>query len=515
MSFAPKASPAIKPRDDPRQGILLRRYFMAAGTSGLVLALVLACYLQGVLARGPFLLIAAAIVAWVLAFYIAFRTGLNLRFRDPSLTLPQVAAATLTMLYALYAADAGRPVFLILIFMIFLFGVLQLAARTLLVFALSILIGYLAVIALVWRFKPETLDLRLETLQWLALAVTLPWFASMGGYVSRLRDRLKKNNARLKAALEEAAASEANLAEAQRIAGLGSWSYDPAARVAHWSPETYRIFGLDPAQPAPVGQAFLALVHAEERAQYQQLIRAALRDGHNFDSQFRIVLPDGELRWVHALGRPAVDAGGRTTFLRGTSMDVTERKSAEERIRELAHFDSLTGLPTRNLFNHLLEHSFTKAVRRRTPLALLFIDLDGFKRINDTFGHEAGDRLLVLFAQRLRTCLRKSDATARLRRAATAARLGGDEFVVLIDDFREPADLAVVAQRILASAAEPFPLEGQEGCVSASIGISVYPHDGNDADSLLKSADSAMYRTKQAGKNDYQFVSPPASQTAG
>jgi diguanylate cyclase (GGDEF)-like protein len=179
-------------------------------------------------------------------------------------------------------------------------------------------------------------------------------------------------------------------------------------------------------------------------------------------------------------------------------MDITERKAAEEKVRQLAHFDSLTQLPNRNLFMHLLGLALAKTQRCGTPLAILFIDLDGFKEINDRLGHDAGDSLLTAFAQRLKDCLRQSD---------TAARLGGDEFVVLIDDFSEPSIPAIVAQRILVVTAKPFPVATRECNVSASIGISLYPNAGGNIDTLIKSADSAMYRAKQAGKNTYRFWS--------
>ena len=148
-----------------------------------------------------------------------------------------------------------------------------------------------------------------------------------------------------------------------------------------------------------------------------------------------------------------------------------------------------------------------KAQRYSRQLAILFIDLDGFKQINDRFGHDAGDHLLVTFTLRLRESLRKSDLVGRHTGSDTAARLGGDEFVVLIDEFVDPLELQAVAERVLAAAAQPFPLAGPEGEVSASIGISVYPIDGTDIESLTKSADSAMYRAKRAGKNTYRFFS--------
>ena len=183
------------------------------------------------------------------------------------------------------------------------------------------------------------------------------------------------------------------------------------------------------------------------------------------------------------------------------------RSAAQEKLRQLAHFDFLTGLPNRNLFNELLAHALAKAERRKSPLALLFIDLDSFKEVNDSFGHDAGDHLLVTFAQRLSKCLRRSDTIARNGGADAAARLGGDEFVVLIDEFEDWSQLQLVVQRILAAATKPFDLAGPQGLVTASIGISIYPDDGTDIETLTKCADSAMYRAKQAGKNTYRYYS--------
>ncbi len=174
------------------------------------------------------------------------------------------------------------------------------------------------------------------------------------------------------------------------------------------------------------------------------------------------------------------------------------RKQAEERVRHLAHYDELTGLPNRTMFNLQLTRSLAQARRRDKPLAVLFIDLDRFKNINDTLGHEAGDRVLREIAERLRGCLRDSDIVGRL---------GGDEFVVLVEELPEPVHVTAVAQKILAAVAKPFVLDAQEYYLTASIGISTYPADSDDVQSLLKNADIAMYRAKEQGKNNYQFYS--------
>ncbi len=174
------------------------------------------------------------------------------------------------------------------------------------------------------------------------------------------------------------------------------------------------------------------------------------------------------------------------------------RRQAEERVRHLAHYDELTGLPNRSMFNQRLAHALAQARRNDKPLAILFIDLDRFKNINDTLGHDAGDRVLKEVAERLRGCLRESD---------TAGRLGGDEFVVLIEELSQPVYVAGVAQKILTAVTKPLILDAQEFHLTASIGISTYPDDSKDMQSLLKNADIAMYRAKEQGRNNYQFYS--------
>jgi diguanylate cyclase (GGDEF)-like protein len=175
-----------------------------------------------------------------------------------------------------------------------------------------------------------------------------------------------------------------------------------------------------------------------------------------------------------------------------------QRKQAEARIQYLAYYDELTGLPNRTLFSQRLNHALAQARRYKKTLAVLFIDLDRFKNINDTLGHEAGDSLLQEMAKRLSDCLRESD---------TVARLGGDEFVVLLEEVADPKYAANVARKIVAAALNPFALKGGEYHITASIGISTYPDDGEDEQTLMKHADIAMYLAKDHGKNNYQFYS--------
>ena len=207
---------------------------------------------------------------------------------------------------------------------------------------------------------------------------------------------------------------------------------------------------------------------------------------------------DGELRFISFSGEPVFDRDGRFTGYRGIARDVTQSRRDEERIRRLAHFDELTGLPNRTMFMHTLQRAFSLAQRRNRQFALFFIDLDRFKNINDSLGHEAGDRLLQEVARRLTHQTRASD---------TVARLGGDEFVVLVEEVSEARELNAIAQNVLTAVGRPYELSGREVHVTGSIGIATFPNDGEDAATLLKNADIAMYLAKDCGKNNFQFYS--------
>ena len=188
----------------------------------------------------------------------------------------------------------------------------------------------------------------------------------------------------------------------------------------------------------------------------------------------------------------------------GIVRDITERKEAEERIRHLAHHDYLTGLPNRTLFMDRLDHTLALARRNRTREALLFLDLDGFKTINDTLGHEGGDVLLQQVGLRIASVVRASD---------TVARLGGDEFAVILNNVSDSQAAALVAGKIIETVSTRYEIMGQPCHIGCSIGIAVYPDDLADSGNLLKHADAAMYVSKQRGKNTYSFYSPAQKST--
>jgi diguanylate cyclase (GGDEF)-like protein/PAS domain S-box-containing protein len=207
---------------------------------------------------------------------------------------------------------------------------------------------------------------------------------------------------------------------------------------------------------------------------------------------------DGELRYVSVSGESMFDHDGRFTGYRGVSRDITERKRAEQRIQYLATHDELTGIPNRAKFSRMLNLAIESARRNDGKFAVLFIDLDRFKIINDSLGHAPGDALLKETAARLSQVLRSSDVVARL---------GGDEFVVLVEELNGIEQVKTVAREILSAIVKPVNLMGQECRVTASIGISMYPADGQDEQSLMKNADVAMYCAKDEGKNNFRFYS--------
>ncbi|WP_229458866.1 GGDEF domain-containing protein [Massilia glaciei] len=208
---------------------------------------------------------------------------------------------------------------------------------------------------------------------------------------------------------------------------------------------------------------------------------------------------------------PVLDEQGRVEAVAGTARDITERKANEERVRRSANYDSLTGLPNLSLFRDRLDHEIKHALRTGLPLALLFIDLDGFKAVNDELGHAAGDELLRQAAHRINGCVRDTD---------TVARIGGDEFTVILTDVTREAHIDVIARELLDALGAPFPLGPQNATISASIGISLSPQDSIVPDMLVRNADLAMYVAmyvaKHAGRNAYRYFTVqmhPASPT--
>jgi GGDEF domain-containing protein len=284
-------------KGDPRQSVRLRRFLLASATYAICLPLLLLAWVLGMIEREPALLVAAAMIAANLGFYAVFRSGLNMKFADPSLTRVQVLAAVTVLMFAVYSFDDGRAMVLNLALVVLTFGVFRFTTREFVRTALWILAGYALVINLLMYFKPATVNVYHEWFQWAGLAGLLPLFAMIGGRISRLRERLRSSNDELRSA-------------------LGA-------------------------------------------------------------------------------------------------------------VRQMATHDHLTGLPNRVLFGEELQRALARAERHSRPVTLFFMDLDRFKNINDTLGHQFGDRVLQEVSKRLAACVREGDIVARL---------GGDEFVLLVEE---------------------------------------------------------------------------------
>jgi diguanylate cyclase (GGDEF)-like protein len=218
-----------------------------------------------------------------------------------------------------------------------------------------------------------------------------------------------------------------------------------------------------------------------------------------------MIRKDGSKRYIETSASLQKDSPDKPIGFKGVVRDITERKRMEQELSHMATHDALTGLPNRLMFSQLLNHAILSSQRNKKQLAVLFVDLDRFKIINDSLGHEAGDQLLQEIARRFRQSLRSVDVVARL---------GGDEFIIFIEDFNELNQVATLAQKILTAAIKPIVLMGEECRVTASLGISIYPVNGEDEQTLIKNADVAMYFAKEQGKNNYQFYSKNIQSTA-
>ncbi|HTF16055.1 MAG TPA: EAL domain-containing protein [Burkholderiales bacterium] len=355
---------------DPRQAVRLRRFLLGSAAYAICIPLVWLASEFNLIARGPALVLVAIMIAVNLGLYAVFRSGLNRKFSDPSLTWLQVFIGNVVVMYAVYSFDQARAIVLNLSLVVLSFGMFRFTTREFVKTALQILAAYAAVINLLMYFKPETVNVYQEWFQWAGLAAVLPLFAAVGGRISLLRQRLRASNEELRSALGN--------------------------------------------------------------------------------------------------------------------------------VRQMATHDHLTGLPNRLLFNEELQRALARAERHARPVALFFMDLDRFKNINDTLGHQFGDRVLQEAAKRLAGCVREGDIIARL---------GGDEFVLLVEELGDPAVLTEIARKLLAALSELGKIDGQELSLTLSIGICVYPVDGRDSKTLLAGADIAMYRAKDRGRNGFCFYS--------
>ncbi|WP_445371752.1 EAL and GGDEF domain-containing protein [Methylomonas sp. HW2-6] len=412
--------------------------------------------------------------------------------------------------------------------------------------------------------------------------------------------------------------SESLLKEAQHIAQLGHWELDLVSGRLAWSDEVFPIFEVEPAEPPPSYEAFLALVHPDDREQVDRVFKASVDNLVPYDIEYRLRFADGRVKWVHVRAQNYYSAEGRPLRSVGTVQDITDQQLVDEQLRlaasvfdnslnailitdakaqilkinqvfssvmgyapeevigrklnvlksgrhtkqfyqnlwtslrregkwqgeiwdrrkdgaliplwqnissvrdsdgrviryisvfydlseqkqnaehihYLAYYDALTDLPNRQFFRERCEHGLAVARRSKQSLALLFLDLDRFKHVNDSLGHPVGDEVLRMAGQRLKDSLRQGD---------TVARLGGDEFIILLDNNPSLGDTEIVAGKVLQALAQPFLVQGHKLEIGTSIGISLFPGHGDDYTTLVKHADLAMYQAKERGRGNFQF----------
>lgn len=311
--------------------------------------------------------------------------------------------------------------------------------------------------------------------------------------------------------------SERQLATAQRIAGLGHWSWDRGEKSLRLSRDVCILVGLDPQVPEVPFQRLLDRVYDKDRSLVAEWFEDIREGRHSGAIGHRVVDASGNVRYVRQQVEAVLNDVGRPNHLYGTLQDITELHQAQEQVRQLAFIDSLTHLPNRELFKDRLDTALKLAKRHGRQLALLFLDLDNFKRINDTLGHGVGDLLLQATAERLKMSVRASDSvgwSAVDEQDESIARLGGDEFTVLLPEIHRSEQAALVAERILTGLERPFLLRDHETFITPSIGIAVFPQDGEDAETLLKNADMAMYCAKRQGRNLYRFYDASLNEAA-
>ncbi|TAN66662.1 MAG: diguanylate cyclase [Methylobacter sp.] len=287
--------------------------------------------------------------------------------------------------------------------------------------------------------------------------------------------------------------------DAAYVAKLGVFNYDLITNELSWDDSMFAIYGIDPATCVSVYQSWRKIALSEDVRKIKSALQQAINENTAFDVRFRIYRNAGEIATIHALGQIYRDARGKPLRVVGINQDITDREKAEAIIHNLVYCDPLTQLPNRRLLAERLQQGISSRRRENKQLAVMMMDLDGFKVVNDNLGHAAGDELLQQVAQRI---------SARLRDYDTVARLGGDEFVVLLEDIHNPDDAARVANVLIETLALPFTLSQHDNVqIGTSIGISFFPQHGEDGDELINKADNALYKAKNNGRGCFAYYS--------
>jgi diguanylate cyclase (GGDEF)-like protein len=272
---------------------------------------------------------------------------------------------------------------------------------------------------------------------------------------------------------------------------VGIWDWDVEKNILNWDSVMYQLYGLDESEFDNLYEAWISRVHIDDRMHIDGEIQAALRNEKEYCPEFRVLWPDNSVHYIKAVSKTSFNMEGKPIRMVGVNYDITDQKEIQMRLDKEASYDQLTQLPNRRLLNDILKQALASAERNKKNMAILFIDLDRFKHVNDVHGHQVGDWLLKEVSRRIQYCLRATD---------TVGRIGGDEFVVVLPDiFDNATDVANKIREILQ---EPFVMTN---CgimkVSSSIGVAIYPKHAKSQSMLMECADKAMYEAKHRGRN--------------
>lgn len=338
-----------------------------------------------------------------------------------------------------------------------------------------------------------------------ALAATVLFLVALLIWRERsLRKQLAECRALLAGFPERQASPEKGDVErykrSQYFARIGTWDWDVDTERLYWSDAIFGMFGFKIGEVVPSYALFCSCVHPEDRERVRAGELRCLETGENHDEEYRVIWSDGTIRWLRETGNVVKNAHDETIKMMGVVRDITEEKASASYLQHLAHFDPLTGLPNRLVLEERLSSALEQARNSNTRVALVFIDLNGFKTINDRYGHAAGDRVLVTMATRLKRVLRSTD---------TVARIGGDEFVVILQGLPQAGSLQdearVICQKIFVELSPPIAIGSEHRHIGTSLGVAVFPDHAPSMDRLIHIADLAMYEAKRSGNNQYRL----------
>ncbi|UCZ53593.1 sensor domain-containing diguanylate cyclase [Bacillus shivajii] len=278
------------------------------------------------------------------------------------------------------------------------------------------------------------------------------------------------------------------------------FSYDLRRNQIYFSKQVQKIYGLTNEQLMVSPHIWKEMIHPEDVKRIEKEEKRLL-SGESIQSEFRVVTSEGDVNWVVKISTPILGSNHELLKVHGELIDVTDRKKLELELKQMAFYDDLTDLPNRKSLDRHIDKALSRSRRHNHNFTIMFVDLDGFKDVNDNLGHDAGDQLLVEVATRLNDSIRDEDLIARI---------GGDEFVVVFEETCKE-EIQAIAERILKTVGNPYDINGEEAKISLSIGVSMFPDDGEDKETLIEHADQAMYYAKNHGKDNYKLYTKELS----